>query len=527
MSPALKYWDATTSSWKLGAVGLPSGQVWQQVIGDGLNTSFTVTHGFGTRSVYVSVYRNSPPYEEVEADVERTDTSSVTVRTYPTVPGVSEFIAVVASAGTAATANITMDPWHTVGAAGEPAFQGSPLWSNLAGGYGPAGFRKYPDGRVRLRGIVKGGTIGSAASGIVFTLPVGYRPPTNTTTELAFATISFDAFGECRIRADGSVVAWAGNNSWFALEDIEFDTETVLQTASVAAQPLDTVHYVGAAGEPAFTNGWSAMSPQAPVFRKDPSGRVFLNGAVKSGTMQQAAFTLPVGYRPARELQMMVSAAASPGLLIIQTTGGVFPWTGSNSNVFLDGAAFDTETVAAYASGIIGPPRVTALPANPVDGQECYFVADAANGVLWHLRFNAGSSSAYKWEFVGGSPLVASIVGSGEAGSSTGAWSFPTTRVRVPTVLKGDYDTAVVLRATAAGGGSVLVSLGVALTSTGPTPPGTTTAFTVTANGAGSVVADARLTSTSVTDNFELVVAGAPSWTMTDRRISAVHVRVG
>src|SRR3954470_24533798 len=98
--PALKYWDAATSSWKVGAVGPPAGQVWQQIIGDGVATSFDVTHGFGTRAVTVSIYRNSPPYEEVEADVEHTTTSTVTVRTSPTVPAVGEFIVAVAAAGT-------------------------------------------------------------------------------------------------------------------------------------------------------------------------------------------------------------------------------------------------------------------------------------------------------------------------------------------------------------------------------------------------------------------------------------------
>lgn len=41
----------------------------------------------------------------------------------------------------------------------------------------------------------------------------------------------------------------------------------------------------------------------------------------------------------------------------------------------------------------------------PNDGDECYLIADATNGVLWHFRYNAGSASAYKWEFLGGAPL--------------------------------------------------------------------------------------------------------------------------
>lgn len=35
-----------------------------EVIGDTINTSYQVTHGFGTRDVVVSVYQNNPPYAE-------------------------------------------------------------------------------------------------------------------------------------------------------------------------------------------------------------------------------------------------------------------------------------------------------------------------------------------------------------------------------------------------------------------------------------------------------------------------------
>lgn len=58
-------------------------------------------------------------------------------------------------------------------------------------------------------------------------------------------------------------------------------------------------------------------------------------------------------------------------------------------------------TKAKLAAGII-PPAVTVLPAVPTDGDEVYFVADAANGVLWHLRYRAAAPTAYKWECLGG-----------------------------------------------------------------------------------------------------------------------------
>ena len=68
----------------------------------------------------------------------------------------------------------------------------------------------------------------------------------------------------------------------------------------------------------------------------------------------------------------------------------------------------DVQALATKLDGLngISPPVVTALPGAPVDGQECYFVADAPNGVTWHLKYRAAGGS-YKWEYVGGGPLYA------------------------------------------------------------------------------------------------------------------------
>lgn len=50
----------------------------------------------------------------------------------------------------------------------------------------------------------------------------------------------------------------------------------------------------------------------------------------------------------------------------------------------------------------------TVLPASPVDGQQ-YILVDSVTSPTyqWLFRYNAGSTSANKWEFVGGSPFKA------------------------------------------------------------------------------------------------------------------------
>lgn len=48
-------------------------------VGDGTNTSYTVTHNLGTRDIQVTVYDNSSPYAEVVCDVQHSTTTTATV----------------------------------------------------------------------------------------------------------------------------------------------------------------------------------------------------------------------------------------------------------------------------------------------------------------------------------------------------------------------------------------------------------------------------------------------------------------
>lgn len=48
-------------------------------VGDGTNTSYTISHNLGTRDVIVSIYDNSSPYAEVICDVQHTSTTAITL----------------------------------------------------------------------------------------------------------------------------------------------------------------------------------------------------------------------------------------------------------------------------------------------------------------------------------------------------------------------------------------------------------------------------------------------------------------
>jgi len=96
--------------------------------------------------------------------------------------------------------------------------------------------------------------------------------------------------------------------------------------------------------------------------------------------------------------------------------------------------------LTAHLSGINNafiPALVTSLPSSPYNGQIVYYQADATNGIIWQLRYNSSSASAYKWEFIGGSPLT-QYVEAGQAWTGTGNFAGSTPVIITP-ALSGDY----------------------------------------------------------------------------------------
>lgn len=72
--------------------------------------------------------------------------------------------------------------------------------------------------------------------------------------------------------------------------------------------------------------------------------RVLLRGAIKSGTVGSAAFTLPSGYRPTGTIILPALSNGAIGRLDIDSSGNVIPGgassTGSNVVFALDGVVF-------------------------------------------------------------------------------------------------------------------------------------------------------------------------------------------
>ena len=143
-----------------------------------------------------------------------------------------------------------------------------------------------------------------------------------------------------------------------------------------ATVPIDPWHVVGAAGEPAFQNGFKAKAGETvPAFHKDPLGVVHLRGQMSGGVAAATAFTLPAGYRPptgrTRNIIMDTSgggATAGIGQINVGADGTVTPFTVTNNDlqtISLDQIEFDTGLVTQMPSGPQGPagPGVGALMA--------------------------------------------------------------------------------------------------------------------------------------------------------------------
>lgn len=186
---------------------------------------------------------------------------------------------------------------------------------------------------------------------------------------------------------------------------------------------------------------------------------------------------------------------------------------------FVDLKTFLNNRIAAI------PTLVSSLPVGPADGQEIYYLADAAAGVVWHLRYRSASGSTYKWEFVGGSPIVKPST----ASDNTTSTSFvnATNGPSVTPPLAGEYllEASFVGNHSAAGGG---IQYGV---SQGGVDLGKPAVIAVSAQAGqnmaitGLQAEPQALTATAITSRIKANNAGTATFSF--KAIKLTPVRVG
>lgn len=172
-----------------------------------------------------------------------------------------------------------------------------------------------------------------------------------------------------------------------------------------------------------------------------------------------------------------------------------------------------------------GNPLVTSLPASPIDGQECYYQADATNGIIWNLRYRAASASAYKWELVGGSGLQ----GYSDATETTTSASLTATgftSITQTAPLAGDYVLIFGCNAYATTAGNV--QMGISVSGAAPDSTTQTSVYTPATNAGVTIQRQQRKTGVTASTTFQAqhaVQAGTGSFRY--RSLAIQPLRVG
>lgn len=203
----------------------------------------------------------------------------------------------------------------------------------------------------------------------------------------------------------------------------------------------------------------------------------------------------------------------------------------SNLNALKDG--INTIDSTQLAAGATSATYVTSLPSSPVDGQEIYYAADATNGVIWHLRYRSGSSSSYKWEFVGGPPMFSQdLPATSRSGSATSnTWLGTTSDPAVTVPLAGDYEVFHSARLSVSSGAATLY-IGVKIGASEATNPGLLTSSSYESVGSATQtpmahgVITAVAASTTLTQRY-LEVGGSVTLYRDVARMRVTPVRVG
>jgi hypothetical protein len=110
--------------------------------------------------------------------------------------------------------------------------------------------------------------------------------------------------------------------------------------------------------------------------------------------------------------------------------------TPANTN-FLRGDGTWTVAPTITTSTIAGGP-----PASPKDGDIWIATGVDANGTRWQFQYNAGSASTYKWEFIGGSSVLADVE-TQESTVSTAAVDLATVGPQATLARGGDYEVTL------------------------------------------------------------------------------------
>jgi hypothetical protein len=189
--------------------------------------------------------------------------------------------------------------------------------------------------------------------------------------------------------------------------------------------------------------------------------------------------------------------------------------------------ATDVETLVARSGGVS---YGTTLPGSPVNGQEAILVDSTTSpSFVWRFRYNAGSSSAYKWEFVGGTPYVLFATAAGVLNTfpTIAGWWAPGLNLAAPRA--GDYE--IVATGMLDPNGLATASAALSLyndTATVPYASASLRFATATAGNTESATCQGHITGVVATKAIGLLVVGnnnaVVKWSQGAMRVTPLRV---
>lgn len=153
-----------------------------------------------------------------------------------------------------------------------------------------------------------------------------------TRTKLSYNFPRFFESATSGAQLDPSV-AVAFRNLIRELEKLHIETARILNL---------TVGDIDWTAVSSFTNSWANTGGSEPgaSYIKVNHDIVLLKGAIDSGTIGAAAFTLPTGYRPAETQHFAVDRNGAYGRLTVNSSGEVIPQTTAAAGYHLNGVIF-------------------------------------------------------------------------------------------------------------------------------------------------------------------------------------------
>jgi len=222
----------------------------------------------------------------------------------------------------------------------------------------------------------------------------------------------------------------------------------------------------------------------------------------------------------------------SPSLTTPKLTGSTNPVTIASAQT-VTGKTITFPNVSANANVITSLGYGTSLPSSPADGDEYYY---STSGYVWHLRYTTGLN---KWQFVGGSALIATENNTSTLTSTTYVYDITTAdgpSITVPTGMTGTYKIEFGMDVSNTNAGKVNY-MGLFTSATGNTSPLGSNTELIVANADNNTGANpATYTASKIVHNVSLTATNtiyaqfktsANTATVSNRYISITPVTIG